>query len=1716
MFLLASTLMYFSASVQAETTQDTDMVSNGIVTHGSDSRVHIGWAAQLRNASSSVLETQTLSVNTYSQVLSCEHQQCSASGSAFVGWDIKDFTSAASDTYLYVPYLTSKNFTSSAIGQSAKVLLIDAHANVSFENDLVETRIEFLEIGYDSELTLSSGIYWVENLTLRSQARIRSKGDGPVWIMAKNFTWIGYRASISSSSSASPVGLVSYSDITFNSEAKVQGVVYAKGRAYLGWRARIEGALLANEIDLLPEARVTYIPENYQQLDLSQILRPYFADMDNDGIPDEKDPDRDGDGIDNSLEEQAGTDPSDPDSVPMDKNNNGIPDILETRIAEPNQCTAPFINALQAAASPGEVTFGLRSFLKNTSSSQLNMLAVYDDEAGTKPTCREYACEASGVLVNANPRPVFKTSDSAVDHYTAIDDQSTIQAGSYRDIEVDAFATLRFNKGQFHGKRLLVNYGATVELEPGDYWFEEIWFDPESRLLVKGNGTVRLHVKESLTTHWRAVLNPKGGPRKLLISSYGAIHIGNEGSVKALVVTDSLTLNERARIKGSVLSSETDLNPYSRIIFKEKAILRTDFGAWCDIDRDSIYDGFDKDRDGDGVDNTQEIEWGTDPDDPLSVPVDSDGDGIPDPIDDDRDGDGYANENDAFPDNANEWEDLDGDGIGNNSDPDIDGDGINNDYETQLGHDPLDPADAPADLDSDGLPDQLDNDIDNDGIENDQDAFPTDPNEWSDIDGDGTGDNADTDRDGDGISNDQEQQLGFDPNDPANTPPDADGDGLADALDSDIDNDGHPNEQDAFPYDPNEWKDLDGDGIGDNSDADRDGDGFDNDFEIERGNNPDDANDYPDVVKPEINLNSLPQEVVESRVLISGAISDDHSGIAQAYLQQQTLDNVQLDIALDDQGQFSVWVPLKLGTNQLTVIAVDDEANQQTSNIVIEFRSPPELINLTPANGSLVPDSSIEISGQLKTWFAPTDVRIQLNGVQLALEPLDSADLPAGQHIYQFESFAVDLETGENRLLLEAQTPDGTHAMPLTYRYIPGNIDEIPLPEITLLAPTEGAYLNGDSFAYGILAVSHAGNVQVRIDGQPVSTELEQPVQQVNGTKTLVADQSQTNLLVSAMDGAGRVTNKTFTFKQDTQAPVVEFYAPYHLADHEITDTDVTLKGKVSDLHLASLLINDQAVLLKPGASVGEYEFIYQTRLLPGETKTYVAHARDIAGNRQAAQVTLNNTASMSLDWIAPANRAQYFAADEAFQVAVIPSQALNMENLRVRIIAADNSFSAYDLALTGNWYTAEVPVPAQGGDYQLVAELLSEGQVVLSSIRHITVIDPQLQTLVLVSAQPENLATDVAVDAPLQLTFNKVIADEATEIRLYQSVIGKSYRNQDAPQTPFFAQKGDVLVNVQYEREPVAVRQALLPGNQTLMVYPADRLAFGAWIDIEVEVAGNLVQRLRYKTESPPTLVQGRVKDVFGQSIPGIKVQVEGSELFTVTDENGEYGFGFENSQTLQAGAYALQINPQLANERYGNKTLSIDVREGRLNRLDDISLVPLDITKPRDALLSGTNSLLAGGDIELDLSKANIEMPAGYNSAIHVTYLPATALPDRHPALMPYFIYALTPSGSRVQGDAQLDIRVPKYLNSYDYLNQYEPGTLVVLLGFNSAGQVLEVSGVGRMNNGRINSLATTHYQTLDYLGFSFVQPEQQILLQQYVDGEIDIHRLRQEIEQ
>jgi gliding motility-associated-like protein len=316
-----------------------------------------------------------------------------------------------------------------------------------------------------------------------------------------------------------------------------------------------------------------------------------------------------------------------------------------------------------------------------------------------------------------------------------------------------------------------------------------------------------------------------------------------------------------------------------------------------------------KDSDGDGVPDRQELVDGTDPLNSLDS-LDSDGDGISDYIEN-LQGTNPRQSGDAI-------KDTDGDGVsdyveflqGTNPNTagdtliDSDGDGVPDYQEIQEGTDPSNSADT-KDSDSDGVPDFIEKqqgtnpNISTDAKDSDGDGVPdfiekqqgTDPNistDAKDSDGDGVPDfiekqqGTDTnistdakDSDGDGVPDFIEKQQGTNPNSSTDAK-DSDGDGVPDFIEKqqgtdpnistdakDSDGDGVPDfiekQQGTDPNNSTDAKDSDGDGVPDfiekqqgtdpniSTDAkDSDGDGVPDFIEKQQGTNPNISTDAKD------------------------------------------------------------------------------------------------------------------------------------------------------------------------------------------------------------------------------------------------------------------------------------------------------------------------------------------------------------------------------------------------------------------------------------------------------------------------------------------------------------------------------------------------------------------------------------------------------------------------------------------------------------------------------------------------------------------------------------------------------------------------------------------------------------------------------------------------------------------------------------------------------
>ncbi|MCO4773108.1 MAG: hypothetical protein KDA24_23945, partial [Deltaproteobacteria bacterium] len=210
-----------------------------------------------------------------------------------------------------------------------------------------------------------------------------------------------------------------------------------------------------------------------------------------------------------------------------------------------------------------------------------------------------------------------------------------------------------------------------------------------------------------------------------------------------------------------------------------------------DTDNDGICNATDTDDDGDGFDDTLELQCLTDPVSFNPTLPDNDFDGICDNLDPDDDNDGWddvdelACSSDVFVPTSVPA-DVDTDSICDPIDPcvDVDGDGIGTGAGTGTGC-------LASIVDIDDSTTSLCGDSDLDLCEDCLSASFDPANDGPDFDSDGLCNAGDPDDDNDGWT-DQDEIVcgGFDTLDASVMPPDADGDGVCDALDGCADNDG--------------------------------------------------------------------------------------------------------------------------------------------------------------------------------------------------------------------------------------------------------------------------------------------------------------------------------------------------------------------------------------------------------------------------------------------------------------------------------------------------------------------------------------------------------------------------------------------------------------------------------------------------------------------------------------------------------------------------------------------------------------------------------------------------------------------------------------------------------------------------------------------------------------------------------------------------------------
>jgi Bacterial TSP3 repeat/Glucodextranase, domain B len=1440
-----------------------------------------------------------------------------------------------------------------------------------------------------------------------------------------------------------------------------------------------------------------------------------------------------------------------------------------------NACQDVFPNGLQSYDTKGDIHFHYNAQLLNASSTALKAKKVHVHSHAPLLSCGNTQCTESSPPSKTLTLKSFEKSNSNIDVTVPWTGTATLGNNgqvNYRKVTVNTLGRVDVmsNASAYHIKELSLDYRAVLNLPAGDYWIENLKLNAESRIEVVGTGSVRLYVDKKMSLPWNVKINQATqAPEKFILVSYSDVDFSASTSLHGFVYANKrVDLDYQAKVVGAIAAEKIMLKTEARVVYQPQALTFADFADLCSGDTQPVPDTTpptltinsvpaeteadslvisgtvsDPVQQNSGVASVKVITSGgvnifaTIAGDQYSATV---------PlvlgtnlitveardlsnnlttrsvtvnrieINPDSDGDGYPDAQDRFPNDPTEWADLDNDGIGDNKDTDRDGDGFSNDIETQVGTNPNDANSKPSDLDGDGIPDSLDPDRDGDGVNNDQDRFPDDRNESSDLDNDGIGDNADTDRDGDGFSNDLETQVGTDPNDANSKPVDRDGDGIPDSLDPDRDGDGVNNDQDKFPDDATESSDLDNDGIGDNADTDRDGDGFSNEVEAQRGTDPNDANDYPDTVTPLVQIvNPANETVATDFIVLRGTVSDPvqpYSGIASVKITSNRFSSLSV-MAVVDGSNFTAEVPLALGVNLLTVTAIDNSANQTQATHTVNRVDLARIFNVTPANGAVIAQTSVTLAGQVQTAYPLEQIRFYVNEWQVTPQP-------ATQNIFSFSAENIPLQLGQNNFILRIETPEGVEQQTWSLTHNPDDAGSIKAPEVSIVTPTNNSQLRENNFLLKGRVRSYAGAVSVTVNGQAATVQSAGgDVYSFEQLLSFAPSQTALAVTITATDALNKQTSINANYSLDNTGPVIQLLgrqvAP---AINVIAESSVVVTGIVSDENLASVTLNDQPIRLRPGNTLGTYEFALPLQLQPSAEVQWSLVAYDRSGNQTSVSYVFQSSAQAAIEFLVPGDQAEFLSTSDATEPVSVQVAARVTDVPQGSSVQLLLNGNAIPLTLAGTLASGDVSLPNVSGPVSLVVQVINAGQVLASNTRTVKIVSPADVPLALIGHRPANGEINVEPNQPIELNFNKAIDPQKLKVTVRETLHGNTYVNLDSRGANFLDAQGYQLKKIDRDNEPVPVTLAVLPGNMTAGFYPSRQYGFFADLIATVTYDNQELTRFTFKVRKLPTFIMGGVVDQFGQPLSGISVSIPALNRSTVTNGDGGFAFGFqeEAGNEIPGGTYQLIVNPDLADATYGVNARRINLQEGRKNELGLIRLPELNRNAPFQLVNSNqANTSFMGDDLKIDLSDTRLIFNNGRTAGnVQFQFMPFEQLgAAMTPGIWPQWMFTAQPRGIALEGKVHLDIKMPLRNATYDYAPvgiEY-----VVLLGFNPERDVIEPIGVGKIDrtnatNYRVKTINKVELKTLDYIGYAWLPPENQALLKDVADGKKTLQQL------
>lgn len=1641
--------------------------------HSASGEITFDWAAQLLGNPDNSLTAVRVNNNQWSPFPSCGSAFCSATGPNSPAVSITVDVGSSQLDY-QVPY----NGTAT-VGSSQQYRYRTVHINqngqLTFAAIAEAYRIKTLQVGYAATLNLAPGIYWIENLVLESQTKINVTGNGTVRLFVKNNVQLPWRASANMQSTgvpreASRLFIYSAGNIDLQSEAELSAILYTPQRLLMT-QATLYGAASVGHANVGAAAKIIYQPGTVTAANLTGF---------------------------------CGATATSSSSVSSSSNSSA---------PAQNQCSNVFFNGLQSHGAAGKIDIKYNASLRNPSSTVLNAKEVLVNAYATQPSCGSQPCSASGVASMKFQNLPFQATTTSTTVNVPWMGNSQLGGDNnlnYGKIALGTSATVELlpKSEPYKIRELTLAYNAIVNLPAGDYWIETLTMESDSHIRVIGSGTARIYIKNPVSFPWLSSVNKNTtDASKAIIYGYNNVNLLSGSYVYGLVYSLAQTRMEyNAELTGAIAADSITLESESKVFFTADAPRVTKYGPLCS-DNNQVPDVTPPVLTLDALpaETTQaEINiTGTvvDPEQAGSGVVSVEikrSNGLS--IIAARNGNNFSA---AVPLALGtntlvvEAKDFSGNlssqtrNITRKSMPVIEVLSPSNNSETRETSIkitakittawPLANVEAKVN----GIVQTLAA-LEFGGYSFESASLNLTPGineflvEASTPDG----------------SSSQTLKITY-------INPDRDGDGFNDDVD-------------LFPNDPTEWADQDGDGHGDNSDPDRDGDGFDNALEEQKGTNPNDAADYPDTLAPVVEITSPTGMNVEySAFELQGNVADPvqpHSGVANVSVTNNRFPDAPSAGIITDNA-FVASVPLALGSNVLTVVAQDLSGNNSIPvNYQVTLLQQIQIRNITPATGSAVISETTAISGEIQTSAAIEDVSVYINELSA---PLTATSQPG---VYAFTKPAVSLQLGDNNFVIRAETAHGNAEQ--TIRLVrTADPEQTKPPVITLIQPLNNAYLSSDSISFTVAGrvSSEGGAVSISVGGEAANVKpLTGGDYYFEKLLTFPAGQQRWDLQITARDQLDKETEFPVTWYMDADSPQLTLIGAEPLpALNTPSQMPTIIRGRVVDNNLASVMLNDTPVRLAP-AGVGIYEFDLPLNLAPGAETVWTIQASDQSGNRVQRDYRFKSSADASISPLLPAPAAEFVGASEPLSIQVAARvNGLVPGNTVVAVVGS----TQVELAVAGTLASGNISIAPEAASHTLEFRVIAEdGSLRASTSVPFSVRNETVVALELVSHQPLNNAENIEPNQPIELNFNKAIDPAKLQVRIYETLHGKTYINRDPSGSDFTDAIGYQLEEVTRDREVITGNISVLPDGKLAAFYPARQFGYHAELYVDVIYDGAELGHFNFRVRKLPTLIIGGIADQFGQPLGGITVSLPELGRTTTTNNDGGFAFGFQEpaGNEIPAGRYQLLINPGLETPGYGNLIRTINLQEGYKNELTLMRLAELHPGVAFQLISSGqADTSFAGDGLKLDLSEANLLFNRGRRSGeIQYQFMPYDQLgASVLPGTAPQWMFVAQPRGVTVNGSVGIRMTVPQLDGDYTYI----PETIryVFIMGYNPERELIEPVGIGEMLNNQVTSIGKVELKSMDFIGYSWVHPDSQPRFKAVVDGQLTLQQLLGELQ-